>query len=51
MVNDSKTEEYDVKRGGSEKWKECKLLGSNLGTDKDIKRRKGLAIAANQAKK
>ena len=46
QINHSKTEEYDIKREGDEKWKKCKLLGSCLDTTKDIERRKGLAIAA-----
>ncbi len=28
-----------------ESWKHCKYLGSNLGTEEDIQRRKALAIA------
>ena len=27
QVNDSKTEEYEIKRGGDENWKKCKYLG------------------------
>ena len=40
FVNESKTEEYHITRGGDEKWKTCKCLGSLLDTDKDITRRK-----------
>ena len=50
-INSSKTEEYVVVRNGDEEWKKCKLLGTLLGTAEDIKRRKGLAIAAIKAKK
>lgn len=45
-INKSKTEEYTVKYKGNENWKDCKLLGSKLGTQKDIARRKGLTINA-----
>ena len=44
-INNTKTEEYEVTRNGDDCWKDCKLLGSLLGTDNDIKRRKGLAVA------
>ena len=43
FVNESKTEKYQVKRDGSEDWKECKYVGSLLDTERDIKRRKQLA--------
>ena len=43
-VNETKTEEYTVTRNGDEAWKDCKYLGSKLDTEKDINRRKGLAI-------
>ena len=46
MINESKTEEYEIIRQGNEKWKKCKLLGSLLDTEKDINRRKILAIDA-----
>ena len=46
MINESKTEEYAIIRQGNEKWKKCKLLGSLLDTEKDINRRKILAIDA-----
>ena len=45
-INDTKTEEYKIQRKGNVDWKKCKLLGSLLDTENDIKRRKGLAIAA-----
>ena len=49
-VNDTKTEEYSISRGGDENWKCCKLLGSLLGTEEDIARRKALAVAAIRSK-
>ena len=45
-VNVSKTEEYEIKRKGDEKWKQCKFLGTQLDTETEIKRRKGLTISA-----
>ena len=45
-INKDKTEEYTVHRNGSEEWKKCKYLGSLLGTEEDIKRRKSLAMDA-----
>ena len=46
VINESKTEEYEIIRQGNEKWKKCKLLGSLLDTEKDINRRQILAIDA-----
>ena len=46
MINESKTEEYEIIRQVNEKWKKCKLLGSLLDTEKDINRRKIIAIDA-----
>ena len=43
-INETKTEEYDVKKGGNEEWRKCKFLGSLLGTVEDINRRKILTI-------
>ena len=43
QINKTKSEEYVIKRGGEETWKNCKYLGSFLDTDKDINRRKILA--------
>ena len=43
QINERKFEEYVIKRGGEETWKNCKYLGSFLDTDKDIYRRKILA--------
>ena len=45
-VNVSKKEEYEVKRKGDENWKQCKFLGTQLDTETEIKRRKGLTISA-----
>ncbi len=45
-INLNKTEEYNISRHGLEDWKKCKYLGSLLGTEEDIKRRKMLAIVA-----
>ena len=39
QLNESKMEEYEIKRGGEEKWKKCKYLGSLLDTEEDIQRR------------
>ena len=46
QINESKTEEYNIEQKGNEAWKECKILGSLLDTEKDINRRKILAIDA-----
>ena len=42
FINKSKTEEYHISRTSDTKWRSCKYLGSLLGTEEDIKRRKGL---------
>ena len=51
-INESKTREYTIKRTNCDnRWRHCKLLGSLLDTQNDIKRRKVLAInAANKLK-
>ena len=46
QVNEGKTEEYTIKRGGGEEWRTCKYVGSLIDTYEDIKRRKKLAMAA-----
>ena len=47
IINDTKTEEYEISRTNpNSSWKSCKLLGSLLDTENDIKRRKGLAVDA-----
>ena len=48
LVNETKTEDYNIKRNGENSWKNCKLVGSLLDTEKDIKRRKQLAMCAFQ---
>ena len=45
-VNETKTEEHRIKRGGNDNWKKCKYLGTLLDTNSDISRRKCLAILA-----
>ena len=50
-VNESKTEEFTIKRNGDESWKSCKYLGTMLDTGQDISRRKGLSMAAYNNKK
>ena len=46
LVNQEKTEEYTINRKSNQDWKTCKYLGSLLGNDEDIKRRKILACEA-----
>ena len=43
-VNETKTEEYTITRNGPTHWRKCKYLGSLLGTEEDINRRKGQSI-------
>ena len=44
-INPTKTEKYTISRTSNGSWKKkCKLLGSLLDSDEDIKHRKGLAI-------
>ena len=38
VINESKTEEYEIIRQGKEKWKKCKLLGSLPDMEKDTHR-------------
>ena len=46
FVNSSKTEKYTVTNDASKsEWKDCKLVGSKLDTERDIKHRKQLASA------
>ena len=51
-INESKTEEYTIKRANCDnRWRDCKLLDSLLDTQNDIKRKKVLPInAANKLK-
>ncbi|KAK4308135.1 hypothetical protein Pmani_020165 [Petrolisthes manimaculis] len=46
QVNQAKTEEYIITRRGDDKWRKCKVLGSLLDTNEDIKRRKSLTMNA-----
>ena len=46
IVNHTKTEKYCITRKGPEEWKKCKYLGTIFETEKDIHRRKSLAISA-----
>ena len=54
-VNHSKTERYECpdppNTKKEESWKSCKLLGSLIDTESDIKRRKALALATLNKKK
>ena len=43
-VNESTTEDFKISSESSEDWKICKLLGSLLDKEYDIKRRKGQAM-------
>ena len=46
-INESKTEEDPIKRASCDnRWRDCKLIGSLLDTQNDIKRRKVRAINA-----
>ena len=46
IINQDKTERYTISRTGNQDWKKCKLLGTTLNTEDEIKKRKQLAIAA-----
>ena len=46
IINESKTEEYSISKTSNPEWKKCKILGTILDTEKDINRRKILAIDA-----
>ena len=48
FVNKSKPEKYHASLTSSTEWKKCKCLGSLLGTEEYIKRRKGLTISKLQ---
>ena len=50
LVNPEKKEEYSINRTSNQDWKNCKYLGSLLGDDEDIKRRKLLACEAFRKK-
>ena len=47
-INEAKTEEFTIRKNGPDDWKKCKILGSLLDTNEDIKRRKQLANNAMQ---
>ena len=44
IMNEEKTEEFAIKRNGEWTWKKCKLLGTLLDTEEDVKRKKVLAM-------
>ena len=46
MINNSKTEEFSIERGGDDAYRSCKFLGSIPDTEADIKRRKSLCMMA-----
>ena len=46
IINQDKTEMYKISRKSDEEWKKCKYLGSTLGTEEDINRRKSLLLDA-----
>ena len=43
-MNEEKTEEFTIKRNREETWKKCKLLGTLLDTEENVKWRKVLAM-------
>ena len=45
-----KAEDYKISSESSEEWNKCKLLGSLLDTEHDIKRGKGQAMNAFRKK-
>ena len=47
-VNESKTEKYSISRDSNDDWKNCKLVGSKLDTERDISNRKTLVNLAFQ---
>ena len=46
LCNEDKNEDFLIKAKGNTEWKSCKYLGSLFDTEKDIKRRKMLALNA-----
>ena len=48
ICNESKNEDYEVNRKGSDEYKKCKYLGSLQDTQSDFKRRKQLSLTAMQ---
>ena len=51
QINATKTERYAISRHSNDDWKQCKYIGSLLGTEEDIARRKKLANFAYQCLK
>ena len=49
QINASKTERYTISRLGNQDWRQCKYIGSLLGTEEDIDRRKKLTNFAYQS--
>ncbi len=47
QINKEKTENHPVSKEGDAKWKTCKLVRSLLDTEKDLNRRKTLALCAH----
>ena len=43
-MNEKKTEEFTIKRNGEETRKNCKLLGTLLDSEEDVKQKKVLAM-------
>ena len=46
FVNEGKTEKYTIKKNGQNDWRNCKLVGSKLGTEEDFQNRKILTNLA-----
>lgn len=46
LINHDKTEQYVISENGNQNWKKCKILGTCLDTEVEIKKRKTLAIEA-----
>ena len=46
IVNQDNAEMYKISRDSDEEWKKYNYLGSTLGTEEDIKRRKSLPLDA-----
>ena len=45
-INETETEECEIKKEGNIEFKDCTFLGSLVNTEEGVRRRKGLAIAA-----
>jgi len=46
IINPEKTEKYKISKNSTDEWRKCKYLGSLLGTEEDINRRKQLSMVA-----